>query len=190
MQSGILSVGRLREAGPLRSIFGRGASPLARKMRSGAVVLALAGSFGLLSACGDSGVNQADAGLTASPDSSLPGMPGSSGSASPSMPGMDMSSPSARVTGNAVAPVAGNAVAIKNFTFSPPVLTVKVGTKVTWTNQDSDAHTVTSQGSGGPLNSQAMNTGDTISYTFAKPGTYRYLCTIHPFMTATVTVTQ
>jgi plastocyanin len=48
---------------------------------------------------------------------------------------------------------------------------------------------VTSQGSGGPLNSPAMNTGATFSYTFTKVGTYRYLCAIHPFMTATVTVT-
>jgi plastocyanin len=86
--------------------------------------------------------------------------------------------------------VTGNAVAIKNFAFAPLALTVKVGAKVTWTNDDADAHTVTSQGSGGPLNSAAMNTGDTFSYTFTTPGTYRYLCTIHPFMTATVTVTQ
>ena len=60
---------------------------------------------------------------------------------------------------------------------------------MTWTNQDSDAHTVTSQHDGGPLGSTALNTGQSYSYTFAKPGTYSYLCTIHPFMTATVTVT-
>jgi plastocyanin len=162
---------------------------MARKMRSGAVALALVGSIGLLSACGSAGANKPDAGLTASPDSRLPGMPGSSGSASPSMPGMDMSSPSGHVTGNAVAPVAGDAVAIKNFAFVPTTLTVKVGAKVVWTNDDSDAHTVTSQGSGGALNSKAMNTGDTFSYTFTSPGTYSYLCTIHPFMTASVTVT-
>jgi plastocyanin len=61
---------------------------------------------------------------------------------------------------------------------------------VTWTNQDTDAHTVSSQqGSGGPLASAALNTGQSYTYTFTKPGTYAYLCTIHPFMTATVTVT-
>ena len=87
------------------------------------------------------------------------------------------------------APVAGNAVTIKNFAFAPAALTVKVGTTVTWTNQDSDAHTVTSQGSSSPLSSAALNTGQTYSYTFTKPGTYAYFCTIHPFMTATVTVT-
>src|SRR5690349_12117460 len=102
-------------------------SAVARKLRSGAVVLALIGSFGLLSACGGAGGNEADAGLTASPDRSLPGLPGASGSAPSSMPGMDMSSPSGPAAGNAVAPVAGNAVAIKNFAFAPAALTVKVG---------------------------------------------------------------
>ncbi|MFF4830037.1 plastocyanin/azurin family copper-binding protein [Streptomyces sp. NPDC001312] len=87
------------------------------------------------------------------------------------------------------APVAGNAVAIKNFAFSPATLKVKAGTTVTWTNQDTDAHTVTSAGSGGPLHSAALATHATYRYTFTKPGTYHYLCTIHPFMTATVEVT-
>lgn len=72
----------------------------------------------------------------------------------------------------------------------PAALVVKVGTTVTWTNQDGDAHTVTSQNNSGPLSSPPLNTGQTYAYTFTKPGTYSYLCTIHPFMTATVTVTQ
>ncbi|MEU7061533.1 plastocyanin/azurin family copper-binding protein [Streptomyces sp. NPDC046197] len=93
-------------------------------------------------------------------------------------------------TGAATAPVAGNAVAIKNFAFAPTTLKVKVGTKVTWTNQDTDAHTVTSSGQGGPLRSAALATHATYSYTFTKPGTYAYLCTVHPFMTATVEVTS
>ncbi|WP_052287615.1 cupredoxin family copper-binding protein [Streptomyces sp. 769] len=85
-------------------------------------------------------------------------------------------------------PVTGNVVAIKNFAFSPATLKVKAGTTVTWTNQDTDAHTVTSAGSGGPLHSAALATHATYSYTFTKPGTYAYLCTIHPFMTGTVEV--
>ncbi|MFI1202636.1 cupredoxin family copper-binding protein [Streptomyces sp. NPDC020883] len=93
-------------------------------------------------------------------------------------------------TGVPAVPVTGNAVAIKNFAFSPATLKIKVGTKVTWTNQDTDTHTVTSTGSGGPLHSPALATQATYSYTFTKPGTYAYLCTIHPFMTATVEVTQ
>ncbi|MEU7412391.1 MULTISPECIES: plastocyanin/azurin family copper-binding protein [Streptomyces] len=93
-------------------------------------------------------------------------------------------------TGTPTAPVTGNAVAIKNFAFSPATLKVTAGTTVTWTNQDTDAHTVTSAGSGGPLHSAALNTHATYRYTFTKPGTYAYLCTIHPFMTATVEVTR
>jgi plastocyanin len=131
--------------------------------------------------------------------SALAGAPGStasgpaamaSTSTMPStMPGMTMSAP-ASGQGAAAAPVSGNAVAIKNFAFSPTALKVKVGTKVTWTNEDTDAHTVTSLNNAGPLSSAALSTGQSYSYTFTKPGTYNYQCTIHPFMTASVTVTQ
>ncbi|MFE8945001.1 cupredoxin domain-containing protein [Streptomyces sp. NPDC007856] len=92
--------------------------------------------------------------------------------------------------GAAAAPVTGNAVAIKNFAFSPATLQVKAGTTVTWANQDTDAHTVTSAASGGLLHSAALATHAAYSYTFTKPGTYSYICTIHPFMTATVEVTR
>ena len=86
-------------------------------------------------------------------------------------------------------PVATNSVSIKNFTFDPAVITVKVGTTVTWTNSDQDPHTVTSDGKSGPLNSKPLNQGETFQYTFTQAGTFAYLCTIHPIMTATVTVT-
>ena len=113
------------------------------------------------------------AGSTTPPDSSMPGM---------SMPTATQSAPSQ--------PVTTNTVSIKNFAFDPAVITVKVGTTVTWTNADQDPHTVTSDGKSGPLNSKPLNQGDTFQYTFTKAGTFSYLCTIHPFMTATVTVTQ
>jgi plastocyanin len=62
---------------------------------------------------------------------------------------------------------------------------------VTWTNRDPEPHTVTSQGQGqGPLRSATLASGARYSYRFTTPGTYKYLCTVHPFMTATVTVTQ
>lgn len=130
--------------------------------------------------------------------SALAGHPGSSStgavaapsdSAMASMPGMTMSAGGGQGSGAGSAPVAGNTVAIKGFAFAPAAITVKAGTTVTWTNQDSDAHTVTSQNNSGPLSSVALNTGQSYSYKFTKPGTYSYLCTIHPFMTATVTVT-
>lgn len=104
----------------------------------------------------------------------------------PSMPGMaSMTPPPPPVATNSTA----NAVAVKEFAFTPAATTVKVGTTVTWTNQDQDAHTVTSTGSAGPLRSPTLQTGQSYRYTFTTPGTFDYLCTIHPFMTATVTVT-
>ncbi|WP_211770892.1 cupredoxin domain-containing protein [Kutzneria sp. CA-103260] len=103
-----------------------------------------------------------------------------------SMPSMSMPTTSQSTSDQ---PVATNTVSIKNFAFDPAVITVKVGTTVTWTNADQDPHTVTSDGKSGPLNSKPFNQGDTFQYTFTQAGTFSYLCTIHPFMTATVTVT-
>lgn len=105
---------------------------------------------------------------------------------SSSMTGMSMPTTTQSTSDAAVAT---NTVAIKNFAFDPAVITVKAGTTVTWTNSDQDPHTVTSDGKAGPLNSKPLNQGDTYQYTFTVPGTFSYLCTIHPFMTATVTVT-
>jgi len=86
------------------------------------------------------------------------------------------------------APVATNTVAIQNFAFSPAAVTVKAGTTVTWTNQDQDPHTATAMNNG-PFHSSTLNTGESFHYTFTTPGHFDYLCTIHPFMTATVVVT-
>ncbi|MBV2156655.1 cupredoxin family copper-binding protein [Kitasatospora sp. SUK 42] len=85
------------------------------------------------------------------------------------------------------APAAAQQVAIKNFAFSPGTITVSKGTTVTWTNNDTDAHTVTSSGSS-PLNSGTLAKGASYSYTFNTPGTFAYICSIHPFMHGTVVV--
>jgi amicyanin len=100
------------------------------------------------------------------------------------MPAMSMSSSPAP---SATEAVATDTVSIKDFAFAPASVTVKAGTTVTWTNSDTEPHTVTS--ANGPLKSPTMNTGDKYTYTFSTPGRYDYLCTIHPFMTATVVVT-
>lgn len=163
------------------------------------VIVTTGGALGLLSACGQSSHSPATGAgaLTPGPDQHrMAGMPGATGpegvgSASGASPMPSMSMPMSPSTkGAQAAPVTGNAVAIKNFAFSPAKLKIKVGTTVTWTNQDTDAHTVTSTGSGGPLRSAALATHATYRHTFTKPGTYTYLCTIHPFMTATVEVTR
>jgi plastocyanin len=175
-------------------------TPGRRSRAAAGLAVATAGALGLLGACGQSSHSSSTGTGAIKPgpgQHQTAGMPGATGpgNAAGSAPGtspmpsmsMPMSPPS---TGTSTAPVTGDAVAIKNFAFSPAALKVKVGTTVTWTNQDTDAHTVTSAGSGGPLHSAALNTHATYSYTFTKPGTYSYLCTIHPFMTATVEVTR
>src|SRR5579883_1778903 len=78
----------------------------------------------------------------------------------------------------------GNSISIANFAFSPSSLTVKAGTKVTWTNNDSVTHTVTE--GNGAFNSGDLAPGSSFSFTFSKAGTYSYHCSIHPSMTATI----
>lgn len=80
----------------------------------------------------------------------------------------------------------GNSIAIANFAFAPAVLTVKVGTKVTWTNNDGATHTVTADQ--GAFGSGGLPTGQSYSFTFTKAGTYTYHCSIHPAMTASIIV--
>ena len=85
---------------------------------------------------------------------------------------------------------ATDTVAIQNFAFTPVSITVKKGTKVTWTNKDSTAHTVTeNDGKSGPASSD-VNPGQTYSFTYNTVGTFQYHCSIHPSMTGSVTVTE
>lgn len=77
-------------------------------------------------------------------------------------------------------------VKIDNFSFSPAALQIKAGTKVTWTNADDIPHTVVSDDK--IFKSKALDTDDKFSFTFDKPGTYPYFCSLHPKMTAKVVV--
>lgn len=79
-------------------------------------------------------------------------------------------------------------VTIQNFAFSPQGLSVPVGTTVTWTNQDNTAHTVTADSSSGPMSSM-LQPGESFTFTFSTVGNFPYHCSIHPEMTASVTVT-
>ena len=84
-------------------------------------------------------------------------------------------------------PTAGNSVTIQGFAFSPAELTVKKGTTVTWTNQDSAPHTVTSD-SGSELSSATLSKGQSYSHTFNEAGTFEYHCNLHSTMKAKVMV--
>lgn len=112
--------------------------------------------------------------------------PGMSGNA---MPGMSMpADPPSAPTADAPPPADGKSVNITDFKFNPATLTVPVGTTVTWTNQDEEPHTIAAKD--GSFHSPGMDTHGTYSFTFATPGSYDYICGIHPFMTGTVVVTK
>ncbi len=65
-------------------------------------------------------------------------------------------------------------------------VSIPVGATVTWKNMDGEPHTVTS--TDGSFRSEALDQDDTYSFKFTKPGVYKYLCTVHPRMIASVTV--
>ena len=67
-------------------------------------------------------------------------------------------------------------------------LTVATGTKVTWTNSDEEPHTVTSADGGIMFKSPALDTDEKFSFTFDRPGSYKYFCSIHPHMVGTIVV--
>lgn len=89
--------------------------------------------------------------------------------------------------GDAPASPEAIAVSIDQFAFAPADSSVPVGATVTWTNDQSGvAHTTTSDDA--VWNSGSLNTGDEFSFTFDEAGTFSYVCSIHPNMTASVTV--
>lgn len=114
--------------------------------------------------------------------STTPGMPGHGTAGATAAPGD---------TGpSTVAPaaVAGTAVNITNFAFSPATLTIPVGGTVTWTNHDEEPHTVIAND--GSFRSPGLDTNGSYSYTFPTAGSFDYICSIHPFMHGTVVVTK
>jgi plastocyanin len=78
------------------------------------------------------------------------------------------------------------AVTIQNFDYNPLAVTIRVGGQVTWNNLDDEPHAVTSVDS--KFRSGALDTGASFTFRFTHAGVYRYVCGIHPQMTASVTV--
>ncbi|MES2876675.1 MAG: plastocyanin/azurin family copper-binding protein [Patescibacteria group bacterium] len=80
---------------------------------------------------------------------------------------------------------------IKDFDFEKANITIKVGTKVTWTNVDSARHNVVIDGEGEEgLGSELLAKGESYSYTFMKAGMTNYLCEPHPYMKGMINVVE
>jgi plastocyanin len=80
----------------------------------------------------------------------------------------------------------GASVTIDNFEFSPSVITVGLGTNVTWTNKDAVGHSIvlTTLASRSPT----IGKDQQFSYKFNQTGTYAYICGVHSYMKGQVVV--
>ena len=81
---------------------------------------------------------------------------------------------------------APNNIEVKDFMFMPTTLTVNAGAEVSWVNKDDEPHTVVSDN--GLFRSGALDTDESFSFKFDKPGTYHFTCSIHPRMVGTIIV--
>jgi plastocyanin len=77
-------------------------------------------------------------------------------------------------------------VHVKDFKYNPTPATIHVGDRVTFINDDDEAHTVTADDKS--FDSEGLDTGNTWQHVFTKPGTYAYFCELHPYMKATIVV--
>jgi plastocyanin len=96
--------------------------------------------------------------------------------------------PSLGAAGDAVVEAAARTatITIDNFAFAPPDLAITAGTTVTWKNQDGEVHRVKDDHN--RFSSAALDTDDSFSHTFATPGIYHYICSIHPYMVGKIVV--
>jgi len=78
-------------------------------------------------------------------------------------------------------------VSIQNMLFTPSQVTINKGQTVTWTNNDSVAHTVTSD-TGSELSSETIEPGAKYNHTFNTAGSFQYHCSIHSSMRGTIVV--
>lgn len=88
-------------------------------------------------------------------------------------------------------PIDPNSISIDDFAFNPAKLTIKKGTKVTWTNNDDARHDITPTGGASDfLASKLLTNGESYEFTFNTVGTYTYKCSPHPYMKGTIEVTE
>jgi plastocyanin len=84
---------------------------------------------------------------------------------------------------------AGRLISMRNVAFSPASATVKIGQTVTWTNADRAAHNVVAT-SGATFHSSRFGIGGTFRFRAERPGRITYVCTLHPGMNGTITITR
>ena len=88
----------------------------------------------------------------------------------------------------AATPAAKPTITIDGYAFHPATLTVKKGAAVIWVNKDDDVHTIKSTGGPEAFNSPALDSGTQFGFVFHRAGTYRYICSVHPYMHGVIVV--
>jgi len=81
-----------------------------------------------------------------------------------------------------------HAIAMANYAFVPSAMTIEAGDTVVWTNSDQAQHDVMVTSGPAQIHSPMLSKGQQWSFTFTVPGTYHYVCSVHPDMVATLTV--
>ncbi len=137
-----------------------------RLLTVGAALAALVALAAIASACGGMGVG---------------GM-GDMDDMHREMPGGGSQAPQTPVVSDSVQMTIG----IRDFDYFPRELTVESGTTITWVNRDTVPHDAVDEG--GAWGTAMLQQEERATLTFDSPGTYRYICTIHPEMKATLTV--
>ncbi|MFI6694760.1 plastocyanin/azurin family copper-binding protein [Streptomyces sp. NPDC050433] len=120
-----------------------------------------------------------------------------SASGTPASPTVPVAAQAAQPEAQAAQPAAAQQVkaadytiVIKDMAYAQPKLTVEVGQTVTWVNEDTAPHTVTTSSGPDTLDSGNLAKGDSWSFTFTKAGVYDYYCAVHPDMVAGITVVE
>ena len=135
----------------------------------------------------------ATATATATQESQPTVNPTTTATATPTATSTLVPTPSPTATTTAPPPIEGETIQASIQNFRHEDLTVQVGDTIVWTQRDQTTHTTTSGTPGnldGIWDSEFLNNSQTFSFTFTEAGAFLYYCTIHPSMTATVTVVE
>jgi len=124
-----------------------------------------------------------DSGSAATSDSTATTEAGEDATTTEAEPGDDSGGNAAAPSGDAVRSAE---VEIEDFAYSPDPVTIEEGGKVIWKNRDAAPHTATAED--GSFDTGTIEEGKLKSETFKEPGTYAYICSIHPQMHGTVEV--
>jgi plastocyanin len=86
----------------------------------------------------------------------------------------------------ATAAPAPASVTVSDFQYRPATLTVAAGQSVRFVNRDGEAHTISAADRS--FDSGGLDSGDSWTHRFTRPGRYTYFCALHPYMRGTIVV--